>query len=49
MRFRIIGWISVCLLAAGMAGCASIEQKKEALKAKGIEFEGMKAVKVYRF
>ena len=49
MQFRIIGWIGVCLLAIGMAGCSSIEEKKADLNTKGIEIEGGKAMKIFRF
>ena len=50
MRVFGIAWtIGIALLAAAAAGCAGLEQRKSELKAKGIEVEGGKVVKVYRF
>ena len=50
MRYLTVArTFGILLLATGLAGCAGIEKKKDDLKAKGIEFEGAKAMKVYRF
>ena len=50
MRYQTLGRVmGMCLLAAALAGCASVEKKKDNLKARGIEFEGMTAVKIFRF
>ena len=50
MRYRGIGrTLGILIVAAGLAGCSSVEQKKADLKTKGIEIEGGKAMKVFRF
>lgn len=50
MRYRgMARAIGICLLAICASGCESLEQKKDNLKAKGIEFHGAKVVRVYKF
>ena len=41
--------IGICLLATCVAGCAGLEQKKDDLKTKGVEFHGGKVIKIFRF
>ena len=50
MRHRgIRRTIGICLFLTCVAGCAGLEQKKDDLKTKGVEFHDAKVMKIFRF